>query len=910
LRRQLAEAEEMLKFYGQTLSDEAGPEGAILVHAPVNVEGTRDWQGRLGLRALHCGTRSYAAILEMVEGAAKHIQGRDGFWVRDAFKEASRPLSLGMQNALEPTSIEGRCSVFAAPKMIRYIARCGVPGITVVDIVNSHLQHLYQSLKPEEARMCPELEQVVLDREAIYDHLAHELVDSTGAPMPRDDVKKLVLAITYGGQFKNLCGSFGKPAPDWIAKHQRGIRALADQRAAENPELMEMLADKRDPAISLLSYQVGQSQRHTVDKMSALVPRDQHCSYERDGFVFFGRTPPKEAFEAAAGMPVTCETYMEPGELLAWVQARYPYIDWSMRSIFKAFEVRFARTNATRALQAITKEGDPKIPKNHSDFAMVAAADLEPYVYIDGDMCEVFDRTMCKHGRWLSRKTCHLKSVMRTALLDAFTPMGAQVKNGKVVYARRGDIPHQLKATDLQNTILDQVRTLLSREPSAPLDWSEQCRRFLMDAEGLVYDYEADKFIKDGVFLRLCRHLPWSFQCAEPELTWKAPAEIRDGLRAILQDVLKYWQMGDVKTRTLEGEPIAGAPLARRLRSFVEANRAHCGLLDTYIGLYDGNVDEALWKLLHKTADACAWASRCEFIYTYGPGNSGKDTEHVVSLAFFGEGARGGLSGVVGANYFVARNSQNRDAEATTSVLDSVRGMRYIANNEIPAHETFCTDSIKPLVEAEGTPMISRSMRANPTPWRPMCGLHLSSNHIIQLPEAEQHVNSGIARRLNLVRMPRVFPDTDERSLKSDIIAGKFNGELFWLTRIFYQHLKFLGGRKRMYPIPPRVRADTLDVVSGTAESKLQKWVEANCTSVRVYKDGTASSELKAKIAEKMGWRNDHALPNKLAAAGLVEKRTGTCSVFNYTAPTEMKPWPVKLLEAGGAEEEPAAASA
>jgi hypothetical protein len=187
------------------------------------------------------------------------------------------------------------------------------------------------------------------------------------------------------------------------------------------------------------------------------------------------------------------------------------------------------------------------------------------------------------------------------------------------------------------------------------------------------------------------------------------------------------------------------------------------------------------------------------------------------------------------------KNSQNRDAEATTSVLDSIRGMRYVANNEIPANEAFCADSIKPLVEAEGTPMTSRGMRENPTPWRPMCGVHLSSNHITQLPEAEQHATSGSSRRLNLVRMPMVFPDSDEKSLKGDIIAGKFNGELSWITRALYPHLKALGGRKRMYPMPPRIRRETLDVINGTAENRCQKWVETNCEPVKVYKDGTSA---------------------------------------------------------------------
>ncbi len=125
---------------------------------------------------------------------------------------------------------------------------------------------------------------------------------------------------------------------------------------------------------------------------------------------------------------------------------------------------------------------------------------------------------------------------------------------------------------------------------------------------------------------------------------------MKAALREIITDIIKYWWSADVKTASLEEEPIFGRPLATRFRSFIAAHREFCPLVDMYLGLYNQNADEALWKLLRKTADACAWASRCEFMYQYGSGNSGKDTEHVVSLSFLGDGARGGLSGVIGAN--------------------------------------------------------------------------------------------------------------------------------------------------------------------------------------------------------------------------------------------------------------------
>ena len=71
-------------------------------------------------------------------------------------------------------------------------------------------------------------------------------------------------------------------------------------------------------------------------------------------------------------------------------------------------------------------------------------------------------------------------------------------------------------------------------------------------------------------------------------------------------------------------------------------------------------------------------------MYQYGPGNSGKDTEHAMQLSFFGDGSSDGLSGAVGSSYVVSKGCVHRDGEATTSVVGSIRGLRCVANNGIP----------------------------------------------------------------------------------------------------------------------------------------------------------------------------------------------------------------------------------
>ena len=177
----------------------------------------------------------------------------------------------------------------------------------------------------------------------------------------------------------------------------------------------------------------------------------------------------------------------------------------------------------------------------------------------------------------------------------------------------KGPIPSQLKETSLQNTIIDQTRTLLTRSAPQFLDWSERCRRFLMDADGLVYDYERDVFVADAVFLRLQRHLPWTFAASDPEFVWQAPAQVRRELGELLRRVLSFWQAGDaqaVKTKSLHEDPVVGQPLGKAVLNFVKAHAVHCQAFSVFLGLYADNVDEALWKLLHMTANCTAWSAK------------------------------------------------------------------------------------------------------------------------------------------------------------------------------------------------------------------------------------------------------------------------------------------------------------
>ena len=86
--------------------------------------------------------------------------------------------------------------------------------------------------------------------------------------------------------------------------------------------------------------------------------------------------------------------------------------------------------------------------------------------------------------------------------------------------------------------------------------------------------------------------------------------------------------------------------------------------------------------------------------------------------------------------------------QSADPMLDQVRGMKYIANNEIPRHKYFNVDACKPLCEQRGTPLLSRGLHKDPEPWRPMGGITCTSQHMLVLTE-EQCLDIGSKRRLN-----------------------------------------------------------------------------------------------------------------------------------------------------------------
>jgi hypothetical protein len=95
------------------------------------------------------------------------VPGRTGLWTKDRYGEARRSTELGMRGNLEVApdkdsvdlelahekrvdgSLRG-LSVFALPKLVRYVVRSGFgPHLIQCDFVNSHLRVIWEALSVE-----------------------------------------------------------------------------------------------------------------------------------------------------------------------------------------------------------------------------------------------------------------------------------------------------------------------------------------------------------------------------------------------------------------------------------------------------------------------------------------------------------------------------------------------------------------------------------------------------------------------------------------------------------------------------------------------------------------------------------------------------------------------------------------
>lgn len=914
----------------------------VYVEAPFNRDVAKRWSNRLAMRQLRYGCLSWSdflgglALRALPAAECKARRLPSGSWTLDRFKEPAAATTLGLKGSLEP-SADRTCndeklkhekagghlrglSVFAGPKLLRFLARVGVKA-QIYDVVNSHLTHLHNALP--EVRRPLELVEIVNSRRRIMDELLSEVSNSSGRLVQLADIKKLILSISYGGNPKRHLKLLGcSSVPAWLSRFKTCIREIANNIAKEMPERIQALKDmdKRDPVISLLSYLVSDLQRQTTDKMKeAVQTHGRVVSYERDCIVGMGKCSFDDV-SVAAGVPITVEAYESEEAVLVHLRKKYPFSDFGVNSEFDYQEVAKARACCVKALQPVItpdkKDGPPKVtfptPKNTTDFGLVVASHLEPTVICgEGKMMEFWAKSAnCKHGKWntVTDRDAFLTMLTRKTLLTIFLPTKLEVEDGKWVPREYGVAPPSCKYRGFYVQVAADAGLVLRRPRPPSFVDNVDTREFLQDRHGLIYSFNTDSFYASEPAIRVSLNLPWTFfndgSIGTPDEVWKAPVETKSGLLEILLKIFDYYLSGSgPEGKSLEADPEIGKSLADELRSFIDKDPC-CKVWHLLMPFMNHNVDKVIWLLNQHTADAAAWVRRTEANYLYGDAGCGKDVLAMLLMTFFGDRKTGGYTSIFPHNYFVGKSGKTE----IKSILDTAKGARLVINNEVPDHNCLNHEEMKPLTESRGTGITTRTIYALPETWQPFCGVLMMGNYRTKL-SPKQMEDSGIRRRLNVMKLNGTYSKDEEKDVKDDIQRGAYNHELFWLFRVFFKHYlsKLPANWTRIHPRPLDMVAQTDELFDTELLEKVKNWIEEFSIPANSYKEASTITAVKMVVSNLIGFdykpqKNDPEFSERLKTFGLEEARDGSKRVMTYIFPDMNRRKGIKLLSEPAAD--------
>jgi hypothetical protein len=434
-----------------------------------------------------------------------------------------------------------------------------------------------------------------------------------------------------------------------------------------------------------------------------------------------------------------------------------------------------------------------------------------------------------------------------------------------------------------------------------------------MDSRGVIYDHVEDRFHVNNPFIRVSRHMPWAFfdeggiDSKKGGDVWDAPSELKARLGECFQSIFAFWLSGEgPQGKSLHKNDVFGQPLKNSLLNLVRDN-ANCGLWNLIGPIFDWDVDEILWEFLHLTADIFAWERRTEWRYLYGEGATGKDVLGLLRLFLLGDRAEGGMSTLFEPSYLIGKHGTASSGIDTT--LDQAKGMRSVVCNEIPEHVFFDHDRVKGLVEPRGVGLLSRTIYAKPERWWPCLGLLCLSNHELAVVGA-QLADTGNRRRLNVLRLRHVFEEQGLRDIKTEIMSGRYNKEVFFVARLLLGYLKRCSAAsRRILPRPPRVEEETNECFNRSSARPVKDFIEDFCEPASTYAHATVAAVVKERLAAAVGvvfmrHGQNAELDRELNKNGVTEARSGSKRVLLYTFPGVARARPVKLKE-GAAPAEP-----
>ncbi|CAE7254134.1 unnamed protein product [Symbiodinium sp. CCMP2592] len=719
-----------------------------------------------------------------------------------------------------PDCLVGK-SCFAFPKLVRYIARKDL-DVVEVDAVNAYFQHLARGFPASTP-----LQNYVAHRDEVLGRICQAF------GVDRDQAKRLVIALGFGGSLSNWCSeTIGYIPEDDDPQVGECFREMQDFEAAMReihrqvvgamtPAQKEHLRGRSWGGACFFDYQ--NAERALLDVMMASAGKDL-VSGEHDG-VCVMRQAAQRVQEAAQAVSweVATKPLPSPWEFAA---REYPMFDWDVtaRMPFRKFHELRGRV-INHAVQ-----GESEVRANTADAVRYVAEVLRETVNVPNKPDE---RTssyefFTSQGFWVERHIDCLQKQIQEVLRQIGRHPLAREETRPLKPFNRVDFSHSLGSA---------VLAQLAERTMPSLDGA-RINGLLLCSDGYILDFN------EGAAQKCRRARPsdrLGFIAKALSKIWqpKNPS----GLGRLVRDFL------ETKAKTLE-ENEAGQKVIEEFERLLHEEKCEVlSVLKNYAILrekVDGVMTETidwnwvLWVLRFISRGILGEEHLCELLYLWGGGSSGKDVLNLLIFAVLGLGAEN-LGVMLPGRYLVAGGHPAN--ENASPLLARMERKRAVWVSEVPHHTHLNEDFVKPFCEQGGAPVPARRLNKAPRDFIPTSVLLATSNHPAQVERKSMTEDNGWDRRLRLLETKVKFTAKKEDlecnemkaddNLKARVNLGHYNASLLFLVGELYPTLKprYNEGTE-LVPKPACMEEAEKEFASKQSGNQFKQFVKDRCVRV------------------------------------------------------------------------------
>jgi hypothetical protein len=764
------------------------------------------------MRIMRQGAASYAESLQALVDQVADATAEIGTF-NVTYDENGISASVGLRGRKFATR-NGAIGAFALPKLLRYAARMGIPGLVDIDMKSAHVHAMWELAGCDLQAQSPQLRALRGSRdEWVAKHL-HTMPESD---VDYDSFKQLILAVLNG---KRPRQSWPKELHD-LATECQVIRTML---ARKHPEIVKELKKcKRDPVVSTTALLMIDLEQKYLERMIQAAGSTL-MSIEHDGVVVRDASPEVLAkIEASVPWPVHRSTYpWTQEEFLAFAAKQEANYDWCLKSKIPWEDVLRARQSCELVLASRggkDKEDEEKFHFAHTDFATVIASRLEGDVVVEHGRIKFFNSDTCT---WNFDGTDNeLHDFVRTQLHTTFRGRHLAFEDYRPIWKAHGQVHPLLKSHANITPVRAEVKSMLCGKTPDACD----LRRMLPFKNGIIYDFAQGRAYKVHRGLAPNRVVPWDHE------SWQLDGQVQKEFADVVNDMLTWERNG--------GGDLVPEPPTGDIEQDLKLHKGNPGLAERFVNVLRKipgagfvtrwfDAGGASYFLQHYVRMLAAEPKFCEMLNVHGPPRSGKDAMAALFESHMGNIDEGGFGGGLMPEQvqIPARGASTaRSSNGPTPFTHALKDARSVIVPELK-REVLDMELLKGIVEQEGAKITSRQCRGNVNRWNPSALLVTIGNYC---PDFGESPPDGTERRVNVLAMKNRFAvQADPESmvlqgdfdLKAKINKGLIFNDFFHVAKAFYPFLALYGDKIRR---PRIVEADTAEALAPRTTASVEE---------------------------------------------------------------------------------------